>query len=67
MLTSELKQTAEYKNLLAAVAGDGPAAVALFGLPPTARAQRRALSCATSGSTPKGAAGPCHSSGPMGR
>ena len=49
MLTSELKQTAEYKNLLAAVAGDGPAAVALFGLPPTARAQVLCALCEDTG------------------
>ena len=39
MLTQPLRQTAEYQSLLAAVAGPVPAAAALFGLPPTARAQ----------------------------
>ena len=39
MLTQPLRQTAEYQSLLAAVAGHVPAAAALFGLPPTARAQ----------------------------
>ena len=49
MLTRELKQTAEYQKLLAGVAGEGPAAVALFGLPPTARAQVLCALCEDTG------------------
>ena len=45
MLTGSLKQTAEYQKLLAGIAGKGPAALALFGLPPTARAQVLAALC----------------------
>ena len=45
MLTWALRQTKEYQNLLAAVAGPAPAAAALFGLPPTARAQVLAALC----------------------
>ncbi len=47
-LTSNLRQTAEYKKLLADVAGPR-AAVALFGLPPTARAQVLAALCEDTG------------------
>lgn len=45
MLTWALRQTAEYQKLLAALAGPGPGTVALFGLPPTARAQVLAALC----------------------
>ena len=47
MLTQPLRQTAEYQSLLAAVAGHVPAA--LFGLPPTARAQVLAALCEDTG------------------
>lgn len=49
MLTQPLRQTAEYQSLLAAVAGPVPAAAALFGLPPTARAQVLAALCEDTG------------------
>ena len=49
MLTQPLRQTAEYQSLLAAVAGHVPAAAALFGLPPTARAQVLAALCEDTG------------------
>ncbi len=49
MLTSPLKQTAEYRRLLAGVSGKKPAAAALFGLPPTARAQVLAGLCEDTG------------------
>ena len=45
MLTAPLKQTPEYKRLLAGMAGAKPAVVALFGMPPTARAQMLAALC----------------------
>ena len=38
MLTNPLRQTNEYKRLLAAAAGKKPAVTALFGMPPAARA-----------------------------
>ena len=34
MLTNPLRQTNEYKRLLAAAAGKKPAVTALFGMPP---------------------------------
>ena len=49
MLTQPLRQTTEYQSLLAAVAGPVPAAAALFGLPPTARAQVLAALCEDTG------------------
>lgn len=49
MLTQPLRQTAEYQSLLAAVAGHVPAAAALFGLPPTARAQVLTALCEDTG------------------
>ena len=39
MLTSPIKSTSEYKRLLAGVSGQGALATALFGMPPTSRAQ----------------------------
>lgn len=47
-LSENLRQTAEYKRLLADVSA-GRSAVALFGLPPTARAQVLAALCADTG------------------
>lgn len=49
MLTAPLKQTPEYKRLLAGMAGAKPAVVALFGMPPTARAQMLAALCEDTG------------------
>ena len=49
MLTALLKQTPEYKRLLAGMAGAKPAVVALFGMPPTARAQMLAALCEDTG------------------
>ena len=49
MLTAPLKQTPEYKRLLAGMAGAKPAVVALFGMPPTARAQILAALCEDTG------------------
>ena len=49
MLTNPLKQTNEYKRLLAGVTGRKPAVTALFGMPPTARAQMLAALCEETG------------------
>ncbi len=49
MLTNPLKQTNEYKRLLAGVTGKKPAVTALFGMPPTARAQMLAALCEETG------------------
>ena len=49
MLTQPLKRTAEYKRLLAGMAGDGPAVVALFGMPPAARVHLMAALCEDTG------------------
>ncbi len=49
MLTKPLKNTSEYKRLLAGMAGEGPAVTALFGMPPTARAQLVAALCEDTG------------------
>lgn len=45
MLTRPLKDTTEYKRLLSDVSGSAPAVTALFGMPPTARAQILAGLC----------------------
>ncbi|MDL2324498.1 transcription-repair coupling factor [Ruminococcaceae bacterium OttesenSCG-928-A16] len=48
MFTSAIKQTAEYRRLLAAVQGS-PGATALFGLPPVARAEVLVALCEDTG------------------
>ena len=49
MLTAPLKQTPEYKRLLAGMTGAKPVVTALFGMPPTARAQVLAALCEDTG------------------
>ncbi len=49
MLTKLIKNTNEYQRLLAGIDGGRPAVVALFGMPPTARAQILAALCEDTG------------------
>ncbi|MEG2435686.1 MAG: hypothetical protein RSB47_05080 [Ruthenibacterium sp.] len=49
MFTNALKKTSEYQHLLAGIDGGVPAVVALFGVPPVARAQILAALCEDTG------------------